>query len=204
MDSFLPQEACPDSCAQPLNASPGFYNVLDACWQETSTQMSQTPIEIGAAREADAPGIHALMQPNLAANGGSLSANLSLEQIAGMLAAMPMVVARRGDEVLGFLLTCSAEDGRAIPILKAMLEAYPGAPGAYVYGPICVATEQRGQGIAQAMFAALRGLLPGREGILFVRADNEASLRAHARMAMREVARFHFRSAEHVVFAYTG
>jgi hypothetical protein len=33
------------------------------------------------------------------------------------------------------------------------------------------------------MFVALRALLPGREGILFIRLDNVASRNAHARMA---------------------
>jgi L-amino acid N-acyltransferase YncA len=40
------------------------------------------------------------------------------------------------------------------------------------------------------VFAALRARLPGREGVLFIRRDNAASLKAHARMGMREVAEF--------------
>jgi hypothetical protein len=36
------------------------------------------------------------------------------------------------------------------------------------------------------MFAELRELLPGREGILFIRTDNVVSLRAHQKMGMRQ------------------
>ncbi len=54
------------------------------------------------------------------------------------------------------------------------------------------------------MFAALRAHLPGREGILFIRRDNEASVRAHAKMGMREIARFEYGGAEFVVLSYIG
>jgi len=91
-----------------------------------------------------------------------------------------------------------------VPVIRAMLDAYPGSPGAYVYGPICVSEEERGKGLAQAMFAELRRLEPGREGILFIRSDNSASLRAHTKMGMREVATFMMNGIEHVVLSYVG
>ncbi len=47
-------------------------------------------------------------------------------------------------------------------------------------------------------------LEPGREGILFIRRDNLASLRAHLKMGMREVAEFVFNGAEMAVLSYWG
>ncbi len=94
-----------------------------------------------------------------------------------------------------------------MPVVAAMLRAHPGAaPDAYVYvyGPVCVAEEARGSGLAGAMFAAQRARLPGREGVLFIRRDNAASLRAHERMGMREVAGFAHGGAEMAVLAYFG
>ena len=52
------------------------------------------------------------------------------------------------------------------------------------------------------MFAELRQLLPEREGVLFIRRDNPASLRAHARMGMREVAEFTHGGAAFAVLSY--
>jgi len=46
--------------------------------------------------------------------------------------------------------------------------------------------------------------LPGREGILFIRRDNPASLSAHAKMGMHEVAGFVFNGNDYVAFAYVG
>jgi len=91
-----------------------------------------------------------------------------------------------------------------VPIIRAMLDAYPGTADAYVYGPICVKEEERGKGLAQAMFTELRRLEPGREGILFIRRDNPASLRAHTSMGMREVAGFGFGGFEYAVLSYVG
>jgi hypothetical protein len=45
---------------------------------------------------------------------------------------------------------------------------------------------------SQAMFVELRHLEARREGVLFIRRDNESSLRAHARMDMREVTGLQF------------
>jgi hypothetical protein len=61
---------------------------------------------------------------------------------------------------------------------------------AYVYGPIAMDAALRGLGVAAAMFQELKRLVPGREGILFIKADNEISLRAHCKMGMRQVAEF--------------
>ena len=77
-------------------------------------------------------------------------------------------------------------------------------PGAYLYGPICVAESERGRGLAARLFTALRKELRGREGILFIRRDNAASLGAHAKMGMREVAEFHHGGIAHVVLSYVG
>src|SRR6185436_20024323 len=103
---------------------------------------------------------------------------------------LPIIVARHDGVVVGYLVTASRDAVAGVPVIAAMLRAYPGSVSAYVYGPVCVAGSERGSGLAAAMFMALRAALPGREGILFIRTDNDASLRAHARMGMRKVATF--------------
>jgi predicted GNAT family acetyltransferase len=101
-------------------------------------------------------------------------------------------------------MTSTREMNADVPIISAMLAAYPGATDAYVYGPICVSAEERGKGLAQAMFTELQRLLPGREGILFIRRDNLASRRAHAKMEMHEVASFVFNGNDYVALSYVG
>ncbi|MFL6586260.1 MAG: GNAT family N-acetyltransferase [Luteimonas sp.] len=156
------------------------------------------------ADASDLDGILALQAENQIARGGTLAASLLPERVVAMMAAMPLIVARRGDRVVGFLMTTDRATNADLAIVRAMFAAYPGVPDAYVYGPICVDADARGQGLAQRMFDALRALEPGREGVLFIRRDNTPSLRAHLKMGMREVARFPFNGFEYAVFAYVG
>lgn len=58
--------------------------------------------------------------------------------------------------------------------------------------------------VVAAMFSVLRGQQPGREGVLFIRIDKQASLLAHWKMGMNEVARFDFNGANFAVFSYVG
>jgi predicted GNAT superfamily acetyltransferase len=167
--------------------------------------VTEDGIEIGRAKAGDIDGILALQAQNQPATGGTLSAALPRERIAAMVAGpMPIIVARRAGGVVGYLIAAEREAVRGIPIIAAMLEAYPGDPSAYVYGPICIAAAERGRGLAQSLFESLKALLPEREGILFIRADNAASLRAHEKMGVRRVGSFSFADTAIVVLAYRG
>ena len=167
--------------------------------------MTEPSIEIGLATAGDIDEILALQAENQPDQGGTLSAALPRERIAGLVAGpMPVVVARRAGRVVGYVIAAEPSDVRHIPIIAAMLETYRGDGGAYVYGPICVAATERGQGLAQRLFHALESRLPGREGILFIREDNAASLRAHEKMGMHRVGTFEFAGAAIAVLAYRG
>ncbi len=162
-------------------------------------------IEIAQVTAEDIDGILDLQERNQPERGGTLSARLPREWLEAAVTDLPVIVARKEGRVVGYLISASRESYAGVPVVEAMLRSYPGAsPDAYVYGPVCVAEEARGLGLAGAMFAALRGRLPGREGVLFIRRDNAASLRAHEKMGMREVARFTHGGAEMAVLAYVG
>jgi predicted GNAT superfamily acetyltransferase len=161
-------------------------------------------MDISRATEIDLDGIMELQAANQPERGGTLSASLPRSLVAEMMRAMPLIVARRSGRIAGFLVTSPREMNADVPIIGAMLAAYPGTADAYVYGPICVSAEERGRGLAQAMFAELQRLLPGREGILFIRRDNPPSLRAHEKMGMHEVAGFVFDGKDYVALSYVG
>jgi len=166
--------------------------------------MTEVEVLIGLASENDLDGIVALQAANQPENGGTLSANLGYSRISEMMHEMPLIVARRDHRVTGYLMTSSRSRNSDVPVISAMLSVYPGSVDAYVYGPICVSSVERGKGVAQAMFLELRRLAPAREGILFIRQDNEASLRAHVKMGMSEVAGFKLGGIKFVVLSYFG
>jgi GNAT superfamily N-acetyltransferase len=161
-------------------------------------------IEIVTATERDLDGILALQEVNQPEHGGTLSARLARAQLEAMLRDLPLMVARRGDAIVGYLLAASRATVAAVPVIRAMLAAYGGTADAYVYGPIVVGEGERGHGLAQRLFESLRSRLPGREGILFIRADNTASLRAHEKMGVVPRATFGHNGRDFVVLSYEG
>jgi ribosomal protein S18 acetylase RimI-like enzyme len=161
-------------------------------------------IEITTATERDLDGILALQDANQPERGGTLSAHLSRAQLQAMLADLPLIVARREDAIVGYLLAASKPTVAKVPVVRTMLGGYAGKPDAYIYGPIVVAETERGRGLAQQLFESLRTRLPGREGILFIRADNSASLRAHEKMGVVRRGTFRHNSRDFVVLSYEG
>lgn len=160
--------------------------------------------EIGTATQPDLDGILALQELNQPDRGGALSARLSRAQLDAMLADLPLIVARRDHAIVGYLLAASKRTVADVPVIRAMLAAYAGKPDAYVYGPIVVTEAERGRGLAQRLFESLRTLLPDREGILFIRADNYASLRAHEKMGVVRRGAFRHNDHDYVVLSYEG
>lgn len=164
--------------------------------------MATIGYEIALATSVDIAGILELQEHNLAARGGTLSVALSREWFEKTLAEMPVIVARSDGRVVGFLVSSSLAAFARVPVIEAMLRVYPGDDGAYIYGPICVARSERGRGLAAKLFAALQMQLPDREGILFIRRDNTASLKAHLKMGIQEVSEFTHCNVVHAVLAY--
>ncbi len=88
-------------------------------------------------------------------------------------------------------------------IVDAMFASYGGGRDVCIYGPICVSSTQRGQGLARLMYKELLHQGPNREGILFIKSGDEASLRAHEKMGINNVSSFVFNTANFEEFAYS-
>jgi ribosomal protein S18 acetylase RimI-like enzyme len=161
--------------------------------------MPSTLINRAVAEDLDK--ILEVAERNYAENGGELTGRIDREGLRRSIERIPSIVARAGDVIIGFLLT-SEKGASSHPAIQAMLHAYRGSHDAYIYGPICVDASFRGRGIAQAMFAELCRQIPGREGILFIKAGNGPSLRAHEKMGMRKTAEFEYDGSMMLVFAY--
>ncbi|MEW6644096.1 MAG: N-acetyltransferase [Pseudomonadota bacterium] len=160
-----------------------------------------TMITTRPATVADAAAISALLETNGAARGGTLFGEWPVEVVTRWIEAGGLiVVAHDGARLAGALFTCD-KDWVSAPPAVAMLRAWPGRPDAYVYGPVCIDQAARGQGVLEAMYADLVVRWPDREAILFIKASNGPSLRAHQRLGMAEVARFTIGSEVFLVFS---
>ena len=85
-------------------------------------------MEIAIARESDLDGVLELQATNQIANGGMLSASFSRSQLQMVMKDMPLLVARRAQSVVGFLICSTTELVSDIPIILAMLDSYLTAP----------------------------------------------------------------------------
>jgi GNAT superfamily N-acetyltransferase len=147
-------------------------------------------IETRAARIEDAEPVSALLAANAPGRGGALHGEWPIGVVTEWIASGALVVvAMDGPKLLGVLFTSEKAQASASPVV-AMLDAWPGGAGAYVYGPVCVDQFARGLGVLEAMYAYAVARLPGREAVLFINASNTPSLKAHARLGMVQVANF--------------
>ncbi|WFR77647.1 hypothetical protein P9875_18160 [Janthinobacterium rivuli] len=164
---------------------------------------SSTSYFVNLAQATDIDAITALLQANSPSHGGSLTGEFSRDKVAGMAdGASPVIVARRMADgpVVGVLFSAAPATAQA-PVVLAMLAAYAGSDNAYVYGPVCIAESERGQGLLALLYAAMREQHGGAEAVLFIRRDNIGSLRAHERLGMREVAAFVFDGVQFAVYS---
>lgn len=158
---------------------------------------------ITLAQAADIDPIAALLQANSPSQGGSLTGEFPHDKVVQMVnGESAVIVARRvaGGPVVGVLFSAAKGTAQA-PAVLAMLAAYAGGPEAYVYGPVCIAESERGQGVLALLYEAMRAQHPGGEAVLFIRRDNIGSLRAHQRLGMAEVAGYVLDGAQYAVYS---
>ena len=155
------------------------------------------------ATEDDIDAITSLLQADFPSQGGSLTGEFPREKVVQMAEGGALIiVARRVADGPGVgVLFSAAKDTAQAPAVLAMLEVYAGGPGAYVYGPVCIADTERGQGLLALLYEAMRARNPGGEAVLFIRRDNIGSLRAHQRLGMAEVASYVLDGAQYAVYS---
>ena len=166
-------------------------------------------------------GILALQEANLfdnlsaeARTDGYLSARFSRAQFERMNADVVVVAATDGDRVAGYLCASTVGFNRQFPLLAAMLRRYDDVTfrgrtlaeqNTFVYGPVCVARTDRGNGVLRGMFDALLREVAGRfdAGACFVAAGNARSQAAHQHgLGMQRVAEFEFQQRSYHILAF--
>src|ERR1700712_2546551 len=121
---------------------------------------------------SDVERISALLLANAADRGGALYGDWSVAVVEECISSGQLIIiAIDGADLLGVLFTSEKACASAPPVL-AMLKAWPGSADAYVYGPVCIDQAARGKGVLEALHAELVTRRPGREAILFIKANN--------------------------------
>lgn len=171
--------------------------------------------------DSDLEGVLALQRANLrtrispaqAADQGFVTVEHTREILAQMHAFGPSVVARVGEDVVGYALTMTRECRPLLPVLEPMFArfdelSFSGRPlsehAFYVMGQICVAEPVRGRGVFDALYRAHREHFSSRYQLLLteISARNHRSLRAHARVGFSELTRYRDETDDWVIVAW--
>jgi predicted GNAT superfamily acetyltransferase len=171
---------------------------------QTSAPAGAPTYLISVATAEDIPDILALQSENQISRGGALSIEFPAQWFERAVKDMPIVIGRREGQLAGFIVSSSQAATQHLALSQAKYRAYPAGPEAYNSGPLCVAASERGRGLAWKLFGLQRSLLPGREGVAFIRRDNVASRAVHAKYGFREVAEFSHAGVEYLVVSYSG
>jgi hypothetical protein len=157
--------------------------------------------EISIATTDDVQGMLALQEVNLPDKGGSLSVRLTVDWFNDAILEKSALVCRYDGKVVGYLMGTSLAANAHIPIIQAMLCAFPRRPTV----TFMVRFAWPKASVARASPArCLRARLPGRPAMLFVRADNAASLRAQQKMGMHDLGTFTNDGVSYIALTYSG
>jgi hypothetical protein len=159
--------------------------------------------EAGLATTNDILAIMAMQEPNLHENGGGLSVRQTADWFKRTMSEMPIVVARRDGVVVGYAIATSIAAKSHVGIVQTMLRVFPAPSNCYLYGPVCVAESERGNGLAGMMYQKMRKCLPGRMAMSFVRSDNMPSLKANRKMGKLELGEFIHDGETYIVFVFS-
>lgn len=173
--------------------------------------MTQPLIQYRKATPADFEGILCLQHQNLMTtlqgedlSQGFLTIEFTREQLQKINSELGIFVALQGEKVIGYLMAESIEFAVGSPLIAHLLNrlkdiAFSDVPLSsrklFVYGPVCIAKEQRGQKILAELFKVMLQALQGQYdvGVAFVSALNPRSLNAHTnKLGMRMIDEFEF------------
>ena len=170
--------------------------------------ITQPAIQYRVAAPADFEGILLLQHQNLKTtlqedlSQGFLSIEFTREQLHSINSELGIFVALQEKEVVGYLIAESIEFAIGSPLIAYLLKrlrefVHEGATLSacclFVYGPVCIDKQHRGQGVLQELFRVMVQTLRGNYdvGVGFVSEQNPRSLAAHqGKLGMQVVDEF--------------
>jgi hypothetical protein len=183
--------------------------------------MTQPPIQYRKATSADFEGILRFQHQNLLTtleredlSQGFLSMEFTREQLHKINNELGIFVAVQDKPVIGYLMAQTAEFAIGSPLIAQMLKRLKNividditlSCCYFVYGPVCIDRQSRGQGILEGLFGIMKDTLSADYdvGIAFVSLRNPRSLQAHtAKLGMKVVDEFEFGGERYHTLAFS-
>ena len=160
--------------------------------------------------------ILALQKDNLLKNlepqnqlDGFLSIEYSHDQLENLNNQLGIFVAIDNDHFAGYLIAQTMDFALQSPLINTMVKRFPDVQyrsrplsefRTFIYGPVCIYKESRGQGILEGLFNVMLQTLKGQfdVGVAFVSERNPRSLYAHReKLGMKVVDEFEFKGQQY-------
>ena len=158
-----------------------------------------TPTEVLQILELQARNLPVSLTAETMASDGFVTVRHDSEVLQRMNVTAPSVIAKDGDDVIGYALVMPREFAADVPILQPMFAllddlTWHGARLGdnsrwFVMGQIAVAAGYRGRGVFDGMYSAMKESYRGRYDftVTEVAARNARSLRAHERVGFQTI-----------------
>ena len=163
------------------------------------------------ADSADFPLILALQKDNLLQNlepqaqqDGFLSIEYTRDQLEYINSELGIFVAIENAHLAGYIIAQTMDFALQSPLITTMVRRFPAVIyrsrplsgfKTFIYGPVCIDRQSRGQGILEGLFNVMLKTLHGQfdVGVAFVSERNPRSLHAHRdKLGMKPVDEFKF------------
>jgi hypothetical protein len=169
----------------------------------------------------DLPEILRIQKDNFVSNlskddrqDGFLSVEFTPQQFEEMNREIPIIVASLGSQLCGYVCGIGLSSAAQVPLLAHIIRLFPETHFrnrfldqylSFIYGPVCVEKQARGQGVLEGLYAELLQQLTGNfeVGVLFISNDNPRSLHAHIhKLEMEKVRDFEFNGKDFSLLAF--
>jgi hypothetical protein len=173
--------------------------------------MDNPTIEFRRFAPEDLPEILRIQKENFVSNlsteerqDGFLSVEFTPQQFEEMNREIPIIVADLGSQLCGYLCGISLRSAAQVPLLAHIIGLFEETSfqnrfldryHSFIYGPVCVEKQARGQRVLEGLYAELLHQITGdfEVGVLFISHDNPRSLHAHIhKLGMEKVRDFEF------------
>jgi len=140
---------------------------------------------------------------------GFLSIEYSSDQLERLNNELGISVAVEDDHLAGYLIAQTMDFALQSPLIITMVKRFPDSLHrarqlsgfrSFIYGPVCINKESRGQGILEGLFNVMLQTLKGQfdVGVAFVSECNPRSLYAHReKLGMKVVDEFEFNGQQY-------
>ncbi len=178
-------------------------------------------IQYRKATSADFEGILLLQHQNLLTtlrgedlSQGFLSIEFTREQLHKISSELGIFVAIQGRKIIGYLMAESIELAVGSPLIAHLLKRLKdfvfedvslSSCSLFVYGPVCIDKQHRGNGILEGLSNIMLQTLKGQYdvGIAFVPEQNLRSLHAHqVKLGMQIIDEFEFNGQKYRTVAF--